>query len=513
MRCPLDGWLGGASSPTRRVPGAFLGRGSGAGQRPHRKGATDRLIEDHALLAGFLTLTVACIGTIAPGPDLLWVGLLLVATVMATSACLRQQHKPASLVNGDPLRWAIPIFSWAMGPVLLLMFAEASRAQALLIMLGCGLLGGLAVWGTLRPSRVGAVVSSSAIGAYAISTIWLVERRPVPSDVTMFLTDASTAILHGHNPYRLTFSSPYSPELTTLFYGPGVVADGRITYGFPYPPAALLWGIPAHLVGDVRLAGLLALAGLAIALLIHGPGSRDRLVALLIGGPPALAWMIAMGWTEAPTAALLGFAVLAARLRRFLLAAALLGLLLASKQYFVVALPCLWLLRSFATKARVAVLGFSAVAITLPFAALDFSAFWKDIVTYQLVQPLRPDSMSLLVSSVERLGWPGHAWFGVLPLGMGIMVSCALALKAPPTLASFCAAVAISLLTTILMSKQAFVNYYFFPGIALILASLTTLSASHLQQISGQTSEETPPIATISAIEEESRADECTGVR
>src|ERR1019366_6120860 len=58
--------------------------------------------------------------------------------------------------------------------------------------------------------------------------------------------DGAFAVLHGHNPYSMTFPNIYPPQLANLLYGHGVVINGRITYGFPHLPVALLVAIPGQ---------------------------------------------------------------------------------------------------------------------------------------------------------------------------------------------------------------------------------------------------------------------------
>jgi len=113
-----------------------------------------------------------------------------------------------------------------------------------------------------------------------------------------------------------------------------------------------------------------------------------------------------------------------------------------------------------------------AGAVTLPFFLVNTGAFWKAIVEYQLIQPFRADSLSLLVSSVNTFGWPPPWTYGVLPLVGGGLTAVALALRTPRTPAAFAAGVGLTLLVTILLSKQAFMNYYFIVSGALLIAAV-----------------------------------------
>lgn len=308
--------------------------------------------------------------------------------------------------------------------------------------------------------------------AHAAMTVALLRSAPTHIDVAMFLRDSSVAVLHGHNPYSMTFPNPYPRPLADLFYGHGVVVDGRITYGFPYLPLSLLVAIPGQLLGDVRYAQLIAMLVTAVILRRLASDRVGRAAAVLGVAAPAAIPMLAGAWTEPTIVALLACLVLALDRRRYAFVAVLLGLFLVSKQYVVVVIPILWLIRRWLTR-RVIFIGVAlALAVTLPFVLVDPAAFWKAIVKYQLIQPFRADSVSLLVSSVNTFGWPPPWTYGVLPLLGGGLTAIILALRAPRTPAAFAAAIGLTLLVTILLSKQAFMNYYFLVAGAFLIAAV-----------------------------------------
>lgn len=295
---------------------------------------------------------------------------------------------------------------------------------------------------------------------------------PAHIDVQVFLHDGAVALLNGHNPYSMTFPNIYTPKLTELFYGDGVVINGRMTYGFPYPPISLLVAIPGQLLGDVRYSQLIVMLVTALVLRQLASDRVGRAIAVLGVAAPAATLMLTGAWTEPTIVALLACLVLALERRRQAFAALLLGLLLVSKQYFVVVIPLVWLIRQWLTR-RLILIGLgAATAVTLPFFLIDPAAFWKAIVEFQLVQPLRSDSVSLLVSSVNAFGWPPPWTYGVLPLVGGGLTAIVLALRAPRTPAAFSAAVGLTMLVTILLSKQAFMNYYFLVGGAFLIAAV-----------------------------------------
>ena len=303
-------------------------------------------------------------------------------------------------------------------------------------------------------------------------TVALLRSAPPHIDVAVFLHDGAVAVLHGDNPYSMTFPNIYPQPLSDLFYGQGVVSNGRITYGFPYLPLSLLAAIPGQLLGDIRYSQLIAMLVTAFVLRRLASDRVGRAAAVLGIAAPAAIPMLTGAWTEPTLVALLACLVLALERRRHAFVAVLLGLFLVSKQYVVIAIPVLWLIRQWLTR-RVIFIGVGVAAVvTLAFFMVDPAAFWKAIVQYQLIQPFRADSVSLLVSSVNTFGWPPPWTYGVLPLVGGGLTAVALALRAPRTPAAFAAAVGLTLLVTILLSKQAFMNYYFLVSGAFLVAAV-----------------------------------------
>jgi len=308
--------------------------------------------------------------------------------------------------------------------------------------------------------------------AHTAMTIVLIRSSQPHIDVHVFLHDGAIAVLHGHNPYAMTFPDIYPSQLSDLFYGPGVVMNGRITYGFPYLPVSLLVAIPGQLLGDVRYSQLIAMIVTALVLRRLASDQVGRAAAVLGVASVSAIPVLNAAWTEPTIVALLACLVLALERRRYSFVAVFLGLLLVSKQYLVVTVPTLWLIRQFLTR-RVILIGLGAgAAVTLPFLLVNPAAFWKAIVEFQLVQPFRADSISLLVSSVTAFGWPPPWTYSVLPLVGGGLTAIALALRAPRTPAAFAAAIGLTLLVTILLSKQAFMNYYFLVSGAFLVAAV-----------------------------------------
>ena len=310
------------------------------------------------------------------------------------------------------------------------------------------------------------------LATHLVMTVVFLRATPASNDVQLFLHDGANALLHGHNAYSMTFPNIYPSPRAELFYGPGVVVDGRVTYGFPYLPVTLLVTIPGQLLGDVRFTQLIAMLITALVLRRLAPDRVGRAASVLGVAAPVAIPMLTGAWTEPSLVALLACLVLALERRRQAMLAVLLGLFLVSKQYVVIAVPVVWLIGPWLTRRLILICLGVAAAVTLPFFLVDPTAFWRAIVEFQLVQPFRADSLSLLVSSVKAFGWPPPWTYSVLPLAGGGLTAIALALRAPRTPAAFAAGVGLTLLVTILLSKQAFMNYYFLVSGALLIAAV-----------------------------------------
>jgi hypothetical protein len=69
--------------------------------------------------------------------------------------------------------------------------------------------------------------------AHTAMTVALLRSAPAHIDTQVYLHAGVVAVFHGHNPYGMTVPSIYPPPLANLFYGPGVVVNGRVNAGLP----------------------------------------------------------------------------------------------------------------------------------------------------------------------------------------------------------------------------------------------------------------------------------------
>ena len=308
------------------------------------------------------------------------------------------------------------------------------------------------------------------IAAVMLIAFWMaattsIRLFPQPHiDVLTFQQIGASALLNGENPYIDRYPNLYqaNPE----FYGPGVVdAHNHLTVGLPYPPASLLLSLPGYVLGgDSRYSDVAAIAGSAALMFLVAPGRWTGLTASLFLLMPRVIFLVEYSWTEtifAFTFSLVMFCAL--RWRRGLPYA--LGLFLATKQYSVFALPLVPLLIGETRWRRpvVRIVGIAlavAAVITLPFFLWNPQAFWRSIVVFQFLQPLREESLSHLVwINKYRPQTPGQQ---VLPF---VLLAAMLALawwRRQPTPAYFAAVFGLALLVFFAFSKQAFANYYYF---------------------------------------------------
>jgi hypothetical protein len=307
---------------------------------------------------------------------------------------------------------------------------------------------------------------------------WMIRSSPSPHiDVFVFQQEGPRALLNGVNPYTITFSDIYhGTDQSRQVYGQGLSQQGKLKFGFPYPPLSLYLATLGYAVaGDHRYAQLVAmtLAGAFVA--FTSPGRVAALAGVLLLFTPRAFFVLGRGWTEPFVVCLLVATVYCACRRPRLLPVAL-GLLLASKQYMVFALPVAILLVprpltwNGVVRLYLPALAVAAV-VSAPLVLWDWKAFYHSAATVQKVAPFREDALSYLVWFFHRTGHKGDvgaAFVGLL-IGMGLALW-----RAPRDPGGFAGALALVYLPFIALNKQAFANYYFFVIGALACAVAAT---------------------------------------
>lgn len=352
-------------------------------------------------------------------------------------------------------------------------------APASAVVLG-GLAGAAVAWCVTRGVRRAGLL----VGLYLVAGLVVVLASPVVIDVRDFVDESLAAMFSGVSPYATTIGSPFDDATNARFFPPGLVVDGEIQTGFAYPSVPLLLLVPGWLLGDARIAVWAAWAVL-VALLwrsARGPArAQQRGIATLTALAPGAVYVVGYAWVEPVSLLLLAAAALAFG-RGHVSAPVLLGLGLASKQYFVLVLPLCLLLVPLARRLpgglrwTVAGTALGALAPTLPFVLWDPRAWWSSVVEFTLEQPFRADSLSLPASLAELTGREGAAaTLTVVAPVAGLLAAGLLAWRAERTPAAFCASVAVVLLVTTVLSKQAFPNYYFLVAGLLLVAAWLVL--------------------------------------
>lgn len=292
--------------------------------------------------------------------------------------------------------------------------------------------------------------------------LWLLRASPRPAiDVFIFQQQSSDALLHGRNPYTLTFPNiyPHAP-----WYGAELTDGKTLFFGFPYPPFSLFLAALGFLAtGDYRSAQLVACVVAAACLVAVRPDRLGALVAATFLFTPRGLFVLEQGWTEPLGVALLALVLVASRRAPHLLWVAL-GALFAWKQYTVVLLPLTVLLlpRPFSWRAwaRLVVPALlAALAVSLPLALWDVQGFWRSVVWLQTVQPFRTDALSF-PSALVALGYTPPPVVPTL-LVLTALATAVVLFRAPRTAQGFALAVTLVLGVFFAFNKQSFCNYWY----------------------------------------------------
>jgi hypothetical protein len=387
-------------------------------------------------------------------------GLVLIGAAIAIAAMVTLAP-PYERVESLPAAVCIAVAVVAIVAQSVMLIKSTPAARAALTAIGV-----LALAQAYRLPRFRTVSIVGLVATFCV-VAWIVFLRVARSpliDVFMFQQIGSARLLHGVSPYAPGYPNLYGS--TTRLYGPGVLdSAGRLTIGLPYPPVSLLLTLPAYAFGgDVRFANAAAIAAAALLMALYRPGRWAALSAMVFLLTPRVLYVIEQSWTEAVFVCTFALVIYCAlRWRRALPYA--LGLFFATKQYSVLTVPFVGFLaapgegtgtttRMFAKAVAV------ATALTLPFALWDPRGFWRSIVQFQFMQPLRTDALSYLVWISH--GGPNSPLLLWLPFGVFAAVTLLLVRRSPRSPAHFAGAVTLSSLVFFAFNKQAFCNYYYY---------------------------------------------------
>jgi hypothetical protein len=354
----------------------------------------------------------------------------------------------------------------------------------------------LVVWGNARGGQAESTWQSRArdtlfallVLVHAQIGVWVLQMAINPQiDVWTVEMDSAKALMHGVNPFAITFPDPYHG--TSPYFPPGVSVGGRLLFGFVYPPLCLLLCLPGYWIGDTRYATLLAMSVAAVLIARTRPqrtfGVQAMLAALIFLFTPRTYFVAHRAWTD-PFVVMLTALVAYAALRRpkWLYVAA--GLYCCVKQHMFIAAPALilmlprpWSLRQIATfygKAAAV-----ALLVTLPLALWNVPAFVNSVLNIREV--FRTDSLSVLAHLANTGGTHLSKWSGI---GVAFLV-CALGVwRAPRNASGFALVAAATHFSLYLFSTHAFCNEYYnvIGSLCVALACYQTHQASELSAAS-----------------------------
>lgn len=431
------------------------------------------------MAAAALLLSYAVhLGGGAPHPiSMVLLGVAIVATA-AAAANLGPGRAPTTLHRLLVFGLAAQLALMMVMPISEYLVGVTALDRALWI--GALLVALLASLWLVRSPRVAWPVFGLVVALHFGLGLWVIAHSPEPFiDVWHFQQGAADALVEGTNPYRPIYDDIY--DGTSPYYGPGIVEDGRLTVGFPYPPLSLLLAAPGTLLaGDHRFAQLVALELGALLIVLTRPSGTTVAAALCVLFMPRTLLVVERGFTEpfgVLLLALIGFT--STRAPRLLSVA--IGLLIAVKQYLLLGLPLAVLLlrRRSGGRIRLAVGALVvAASVTLPLALRDIDAFLNSTVRFLASQPFRTDSMTFLVLAPEQLA-ANATVIGFALLGLGLVL---VVIRTPRSTAGFMAALAALLLLFFAFGKLGAMNYFFLIASALLVGVAIAESTGHLEE-------------------------------
>ena len=413
------------------------------------------------------------------------------ASLLAVAAVLLAEALGVS--HGNLSTTALALVAFGVAAVVLAIALPAEgRDRWAEVALGAGLAGGFAYdafyqpgWHATHPLmpafRPVLALAAALAATYAwtdvpprlrrarplvLAALWLVlvalvfRAYPAPRiDVWDLQQGAVAGLLRGENPYALAYPNTYGPGTSLL--SPRVLSpDGNAILGFPYPPLAILAGVPGFaLLGDVRWShAALTLAAAAGIWLLGRRRRPAELAALLVLFQPNGFFLVEQAWTEPVVlASLVGLALVLERRPESIWPGLAAGLALASKQYTPLLLvPLLAAVPPRARLRAAAVAASVAAAVYVPFALRDPAAFWRSLVEFQLAQPVRSDSLSAAALLFRRVGVQVPDGLGFAAAGAVVAAGWRRAREPAGALA----VAVLAWLVLILLAKQAFANYY-----------------------------------------------------
>ena len=369
----------------------------------------------------------------------------------------RNEILPNVPLQNNPDYW---IYRRGIIVAALCVFAPTSQAQASTRL-------AIRLWGNVRLPLL--LTCFFALGIWTI-----VHLKTIEGDVLTVQRDSATALMKGTNPYGITFPDVYNHNMT--YYKPEHIANGRLLFGYVYPPLSLLLVLPGLIFGDIRFA-LLAFWTLAGAFIgFTKTGKHSVLFVALLLFTPRIFFANVVGWTEAMLCMSLALTVFFASRQQEkpeskTLSFAL-GALLALKQYTFFLLPLSFLLTPSKieySKLLRRALGVVAV-VSLPMILWNPAAFFHSAIRLNFTLPFRLDALNVTVWIARNTGFvvPTFVGFGLAALAVFVALK-----RCPRSPFGFASATAWVYFVFFLFGRQGFANYYLFVMCAMCCALAT----------------------------------------
>lgn len=273
----------------------------------------------------------------------------------------------------------------------------------------------------------------------------------IPSiDVWVIFQQSADGLLHGLNPYNMSFTG---------------VPAGQTSDCFNYLPVTFLATAPSKwLFGDVRWvdgACLLGVGALLTRQVVRRGGGRGQvLLAALVALTPGSLMVVQQAWNE--PILLLGLVASAVLMERgrWNWAMVPFGLALATKQHLVLLLPLLLFWPKFGWRRVLGTVGVAA-AVSLPWFVINPARFTQCTANFFLGEQAPPKALSI---------WrilPAPVQMPLLIVGLVLAFGIAL-WRSPRTPAGFLVSAGTVFVVFDLLNKQTFVNQWWLAATLLV---------------------------------------------
>ena len=282
------------------------------------------------------------------------------------------------------------------------------------------------------------------------------------NDVFQAVTGATSALLHGTNPYGPLFI--YFAQTHT------------VTAHFVYGPIVPVLAAPGWFLGDVRVMLVAAVAAMVAGLWMLGrqgsqAESAHRIVALALVSPLSVA-MIHEAWVELYlVAGVVLWLALRQRHRHWAIASLAVAMLVTPITLVVVVPAFVWSRRA---RIEAVIAAIAAALFALPFALVTgIGAIIYDVIGFQLSLPPRYDSLTLTSAVWQLWRWGLPSWLPVAAIAVAVVFI--ISRRPPRNQGEVAALAAVMVFATFLVAKWAYFNYYF---VAAAMLLVTMASAS-----------------------------------